>query len=151
MIKIVQGDILEAEEDVIGHQVNCKGVMGAGLAKQLKERYRNNYEWYRQYCRDRGYEEEMLLGHNLITEVETGKYISNIFGQNESGAGGCYTDYGALKRGLIRLERFARRGGLTVALPYGLGAGLAGGDWEIIYRVIDDVFQDMEVTLYKIS
>lgn len=30
------GDILHTEADVICHQVNCKGVMGAGLAKQIR-------------------------------------------------------------------------------------------------------------------
>ena len=32
------GDILHTEADVICHQVNCKGVMGAGLAKQSKRK-----------------------------------------------------------------------------------------------------------------
>lgn len=30
MIKTIEGNILDAEEDIICHQVNCKGVMGAG-------------------------------------------------------------------------------------------------------------------------
>ncbi|WP_223260709.1 hypothetical protein [Bacillus sp. LNXM65] len=41
MIKTVDGNILEASEDIICHQVNCKGVMGAGLAKQIKSKYPN--------------------------------------------------------------------------------------------------------------
>lgn len=38
MIKTIEGNILDAEEDIICHQVNCKGVMGAGLAKQSKSK-----------------------------------------------------------------------------------------------------------------
>ena len=30
MIKTVYGNILDATEDIICHQVNCQGVMGAG-------------------------------------------------------------------------------------------------------------------------
>lgn len=30
MIKIINGDILKANENIIGHQVNCMGVMGQG-------------------------------------------------------------------------------------------------------------------------
>lgn len=37
MIKIIQGDLLEAKENIIAHQVNCKGVMGSGVAKQIKQ------------------------------------------------------------------------------------------------------------------
>ena len=32
------GNILDAQTDVIAHQVNCQGVMGAGLAKQIREK-----------------------------------------------------------------------------------------------------------------
>lgn len=33
------GDILKSKADIICQQVNCKGAMGAGLAKQIKEKY----------------------------------------------------------------------------------------------------------------
>ena len=39
MIKTVVGDILDATEDIICHQVNCRGVMGAGVAKTLYTRW----------------------------------------------------------------------------------------------------------------
>ena len=35
MIKTVVGDILDATEEITCHQVNCRGVMGAGVAKTL--------------------------------------------------------------------------------------------------------------------
>ena len=34
-MKIINGNILDITEGVIVHQVNCKGVMGAGLALQM--------------------------------------------------------------------------------------------------------------------
>lgn len=37
-VKIVNGDLLHATEDIIGQQVNCQGVMGSGVAKLMKER-----------------------------------------------------------------------------------------------------------------
>lgn len=34
MIKIINGDLFKAtDRDIILHQVNCKGVMGGGIAK----------------------------------------------------------------------------------------------------------------------
>lgn len=39
MIKHVKADIFTTDCDIIVHQVNCYGVMGAGIAKQVKERY----------------------------------------------------------------------------------------------------------------
>ena len=50
-IKFVNGNILtfpERDEDtIICHQVNCKGVMGAGLAKQIRDKWPDVYDRYR--------------------------------------------------------------------------------------------------------
>lgn len=32
----VKGDLLTSPVQYLAHQVNCKGVMGAGLAKQMR-------------------------------------------------------------------------------------------------------------------
>ena len=37
MIKIVDGDILQAKEDIIAHQVNAMGVMGTGFETNQRE------------------------------------------------------------------------------------------------------------------
>lgn len=39
MIKHIKGDIFQSSADVILHQVNCQGVMGSGVAKQVREKY----------------------------------------------------------------------------------------------------------------
>lgn len=38
----------------------------------------------------------------------------------------------------------------TIALPYGIGCGLAGGSWDVVYKIIDETFDDYNVTLYKL-
>jgi O-acetyl-ADP-ribose deacetylase (regulator of RNase III) len=37
-ISIIEGDLLDQKADVITHQVNCLGVMGAGVALQIKNK-----------------------------------------------------------------------------------------------------------------
>ncbi|EGL17721.1 hypothetical protein HMPREF9413_4472 [Paenibacillus sp. HGF7] len=37
----------------------------------------------------------------------------------------------------------------SIALPYNIGCGLAGGDWDIVEQIIEEVFIDYDVTLYK--
>ena len=36
-------------------------------------------------------------------------------------------------------------------MPYGIGCGLAGGDWEIIYNILCKIFgnENHSLTLYK--
>lgn len=51
----INGDILTIPTDgrptVVCHQVNCKGVMGAGLAKQIREKHPEVYEAYKKKMR----------------------------------------------------------------------------------------------------
>ena len=52
MIKIVKGNLLDATEDIIAHQVNCMGVMGSGLAKQIRNKYPEVYANYKDYLKN---------------------------------------------------------------------------------------------------
>jgi len=152
MIKIVNGNILNATEDIIGHQVNCKGVMGAGLAKQIRSKYPSVYIKYKKLCDDEKYKN--LLGATQFVDVQD-KTIVNMFAQDGYGTSKIQTDYKALKLCLESIiysvtTDYCLLYNKSVALPFGLGCGLAGGDWKIVYGIIEDVFSDYEVTLYKL-
>lgn len=148
MIKIVEGNLLNAFEDIIGHQVNCQGVMGSGVAKLLRDKYSNLYPSYKQFCNN--YNPHDLLGKCHI--IKTGdKYTANLFGQLNYGRQKVrYTDYEALKESLTTLKEEAQQRGLRVALPFNIGCGLANGDWDVVKGIIEEVFDDYEVTLYKL-
>lgn len=150
MIRIVTGDILNATEDMIGHQVNCQGVMGAWLAKQIKYKYPFAYSSYLHLCKNTE-DKRDLLGRIKQVKEHDDKVIVHIFGQYSYGRGKIQTDYVALKRALKKLEIVARNYDESIALPYGIGCGLAGGDWDIVYKIIDEVFSGYEVTLYKLN
>lgn len=150
MIKEVKGDLLQAIENIIGHQVNCQGVMGLGLAAKIKNKYPQAYKMYKTVTKFN--DPQSLLGISLIVKVDENKYVANLFGQLNYGRNKKqYTDYEALNKALIELKEYALNNNLTVALPYGLGCGLAGGDWSIVRNLIDKTFKDYEVTIYKID
>lgn len=149
MIKIVQGDILQSDKDIIGHQVNCLGVMGAGLAKQIKAKYSETFLEYKKICDDHKENREELMGHVYMAHNSDGKIIANIFSQLDVGRTERKTDYKKLKIGLKKVCEYAKENNLSVALPYKIGCGLAGGNWNIVYKIIDSVFEDYEVTLYE--
>ncbi|ALS22130.1 macro domain-containing protein [Paenibacillus naphthalenovorans] len=148
LIKIVEGDLLKATEDIIGHQVNCRGVMGSGVAAQIKRRYPAAFYQYSAMCEFLG---STALGVCQVVEVSKVKYVANLFGQNEYGRGIQHTDYDALHLALESLYKRAKRDGLSVALPYKLGSDRGGGDWDVVYKIIDKVFKNYEVTLYKLG
>lgn len=47
MIKYVDCDIFDMNVDIIGHQVNLYGIMGGGIAREIRERFPDVYEEYR--------------------------------------------------------------------------------------------------------
>ena len=50
MIKIVNGDLLKADLSIIVHQTNCLGIMGAGIAKSIKNKWNNVFIQYKNLC-----------------------------------------------------------------------------------------------------
>lgn len=133
MIKIVNGNILNATEDIICQQVNCK----AGLAKQIRDKYPNVYTEYKEFCKNN----KELLGKIQTSVQPDGKYIVNVFVQD--GYGREYTSYFCLKNALELLLREVTVGKtsyvegkkLSIAIPYEIGCGLGGGNWEEVYEV----------------
>lgn len=152
MLEIVQGNLLEAEENLICHQVNCRGVMGTGLALALKTKYPKIYIEYRNLCTFNSIDK--LIGSAQIVEVDSNKYIVNLFGQVNYGRGIVHTNYNALQRALNSTFQFAHEFNYSIAIPYNLGCGLAGGDWTEVLSIIQREcinFPDISVKLYKLK
>jgi O-acetyl-ADP-ribose deacetylase (regulator of RNase III) len=51
VVEIVCGNLFEADAEAYVNAVNCKGVMGAGIALEFKNRYPGYFEDYRKVCR----------------------------------------------------------------------------------------------------
>ncbi|MFW5962600.1 MAG: macro domain-containing protein [bacterium] len=151
MINIIEGDLLQANTDIIGHQTNCVGVFGAGIAKQIAKKYPYVKKEYTTYCKQKKPKE--LLGTYQISKTNS-FLIANLFGQLHYGRYGEYyskykrqTRYNMLKSALESLHNDYPT--QAIALPYQIGCGLAGGNWEQVKAIIDDVFNDSIVYLYK--
>lgn len=71
----------------------------------------------------------------------------NMFSQKEN----FDTDYEEIKRCLEFVKRSAKQTKRSIAIPYGIGCGIANGDWNIVYKIIEEVFNDYDVTLYKLG
>lgn len=146
---MIEGNIFDCTENIIVHQTNCQGVMGSGIAKQIKDKYPEVFNAYYHYCKTR--ELKDVFGTALICEANDGKYIANVFGQNTFGKG-LQTNYDALKSALKEVHDFAKEHKLTVAIPYKIGCGLGGGDWNIVYDIITKIFFDeVSYEIYKLE
>jgi len=149
-VKMIEGDLLNAAEVILGHQVNCQGVMGSGIARAIRAAYPHVYESYKEKC-DLQADKRQLLGECQLIGTAGGKVIANLFGQYRYGRSNqVYTNYDALRRALVQLKQQAMLKEASVALPFNIGCGLANGDWAIVSRMIEEIFDDYDVTLYKI-
>ena len=146
MIKHVKGDIFQSGADVILHQVNCQGVMGSGIAKQVREKYPIVYETYKELCSQDI--PKNLLGIAQPVKASDNTIIVNVFAQENFGYDGkCYTDYDALRKGFETVRDNNKED--SIAIPYLMGCHRGGGDWNKVYSMIEEVFADCDVTLYE--
>lgn len=148
MIKIITGDLLLATENILCHQVNCRNVMGSGVAKALYTKWPEVKREYHKFCETVS-DPYKLLGQIHEVQVNDGqKVVINIFGQLNYGRqnGITYTVYQALEKAFEKLNYTYR--GETIAFPYGFGCGLAGGDWSTVEKLMLTTLNDVDITIY---
>ena len=139
MIKHIKCNIFDSGADIICHQVNCMGIMGSGIAKQVRQRYPWVYGEYKEFCEH--FKPHELLGLCLTVHINETRMIANIFGQERYGYDGKrYTNYDAVSNALLELAKFYP--GRTIAIPYMMSCARGGGDWNVIYGLIEDIFSD---------
>ncbi len=146
MVKIINKNILDCIENIIIHQVNPFGTMGGGVARQLADKYKGLEESYNLFCNRRNYVYNQLKGEVFKINIYD-KIICNMFSQNPD----FKTDYIAMETALTTIKNMAKDLNLSICMPYNIGCGIADGQWEIVEQIIADVFDDYEVTLYRLG
>jgi O-acetyl-ADP-ribose deacetylase (regulator of RNase III) len=150
MISSCEGNVLNVEKGVIVHGCNAQGVMGSGIALEVKNRFPEVFEAYRKTYILQGH--KLHLGQIIPVKVAEGKWIVNAITQEFAGRDPVrYVTYDGMAMAFENIVKDAR---LVDALKSGLffpliGAGLANGSWPIIERIIDVSVPDtIEKTLY---
>ncbi len=140
-MEVINKDILTVKRGIICHQCNCIGAMGAGLAKQIRDRWPHIYADYRKAI-ERG---ELKLGECRIVEAQPGIYIAHLAGQHGIGRrqfNRPATEYLALStafhdlNGQIKSSYVLMR--MPIYIPFGIGCGLGGGDWKEVSKIIEE-------------
>ncbi len=132
--------------------------MGAGIAKQIKDRYPQAYEadwkaFNQEYDKDGQYVH--WLGKFSKAEINDRKYIYNMYTQASIGTGR-EVHYEKFWQALKRVEQDLYAMNVAkheydpspppfLGLPYGISCGLAGGNWGIIKAMIEDIFIDSPI------
>lgn len=146
MVIIKAGDLLKAEEDILVHQVNVDGMMGGGVARRIANKFPQAEKEYIKFCENHDNDFRQLRGKVDLTQ-ENEKYIANMFSQTKD----FKTDYDAMETAFTTIREYAEQEGLTIAMPYKIGCGIAKGDFNLVLDIISKVFKNYEVVLYKLE
>lgn len=145
IVKKKTGDLLEmfknGEVSLIAHGANCMKVMGAGIAKQIAENFPEVVEVDNNFPLPALYR----LGDYSVVQTEHGT-ILNFYTQLKPGSN---FEYSALKACLKKLSMEAVRTNsyIELAVPM-IGAGIGGGDWEIIEKLLH-LQENLLITVVK--
>ncbi len=148
----VKGDLiklgLSGYFDVISHGVNSFCVMGGGIAPQMHKAFDCNNGYFYPLEQKSHVGDVNKLGqiewvrHQIDEEKEV--IVVNSYTQYDFGGDKPPVDYEALALCMRKMNHIFK--GKHIGLPM-IGAGLAGGDWVRIRRIIKREFKHCDVTV----
>lgn len=139
-IEYRKGDLFDTELTHIVHGCNAQGVMGAGVAKIVRERFPQAYKEYMRVYQTEG---SLELG-DVIWAESNGKWIGNAITQQFYGGAYRLVDYEAVANAMWEINKFCPG---PVAMPQ-IGAGLANGDWNVIEAIIESEMKTTQPVVY---
>lgn len=153
-LEYVTGDATQPQGEgakVICHCCNDIGGWGSGFVLALSRRWSEpemQYRlWHRGECGP-----AFELGQVLFVQVEENLWVANIIGQHKTiRQVKVPVRYEALDLGLAKVASFCEEKSATAHMPR-LGAGLAGGEWHLIEKIILEnlVHRGIESTVYDL-
>lgn len=154
MIKIVtqSGDLLSVKSGHIVHGCNAQGIMGAGVARAVRQSYPYVYDDYRNEYELNG----LLLGKAYPSTVSPDLMFWNAITQEGFDHPVRNVSYDAIETCFAQINEHIHLGLEGVAnmqpdevhIP-ALGSGIGGGNWEIIREIIEQTM-DFPTTLWVI-
>lgn len=147
-MKIIKGDLISLAEEgmfeVIIHGCNCLCNMGSGIAKTIKAKYP---QVYKADCETtKGDKEKLGSFTSTVVGHQSSFIVVNAYTQYAYSRNKVDVDYDAVRKvfALIKQDYAGKRIGFPL-----IGAGLAGGDWNIIEAIINDELEGEDHTLVK--
>jgi O-acetyl-ADP-ribose deacetylase (regulator of RNase III) len=148
-IKFVAGNLLKYEGlDAICHGCNCRGVMGAGVAAEIRNKFPKMYDFYKKLCKcgefELGYIFPAYSSHSEEVKNNGYKAIYNLATQENPGAD---ARLDAIEDSVGTMIQDAEFHGITsIGVPR-LGAGIGGLKWEDVREILVKLGENTKVEL----
>ncbi len=153
--KLIEGNLFESPAKYIVHQCNCITWRSAHLAQDMFRRF----PWSDIYTSRRDTHIEDMPGEIIIRgSGQDQRYVIAILGQKYPGKPRFQTGidcaemrqkyfHGGLKK-ILEIKNIE-----SIAFPYAIGCGVAGGNWEFYQEQINrfaDVISEVDVSIVKL-
>jgi O-acetyl-ADP-ribose deacetylase (regulator of RNase III) len=150
-IQSIEGNILDSKADVIGQQCNCVTMgNGKGLAAQIFSRF----PYADVYSKRTEHNKSVPGTWTIHGNGQDERYILNLYTQYYPGGAKYNSDSEDLRLRWFQTALtgfFKTHPGKSLALPHGIGCGLAGGNWSLYERAIKEAAatSGAQIILYK--
>lgn len=142
--------VINGDAHLLLHVANCQGVMGSGIAKEVKAKFPSAFTNYKNAI-DAGF------GLGCFTRSDCYK-VFNLHAQEFYGNKRTtrYLSYKALITCLRDLENYEFQlqdtygSELKIAIPYKMGSDRAGGNWETVLEIVDSFLGHHEIIIYSL-
>ena len=158
-MQIITGNLLDSSETYLCHQCNCVSNRSAHLAEAVFKKFpwadiysKRTYPWTPP--------EKEQLGDIIICGNDKNRLVINMLAQYYPGRSrfphsktdGILVRQDAFKSCLIKIAKSAEPDE-SIAFPWGIGCGAAGGDWGVYLKMIQDFDNKVqnEIRLYKLE
>lgn len=145
-LKIVKGDLLKSNADFIAHQCNCMTNKSFGLSASMFKTfpYADIYTNREKYSQ--------LGTISVHGDGKDQRYVINMLAQFYPGKCKWKDTYDkrldAFQKCLEEISRLPNMEGKSIAFPYNIGCGLAGGNWEDYQKILQYWAQTVKMTVY---
>jgi O-acetyl-ADP-ribose deacetylase (regulator of RNase III) len=148
MKNTLHGNILSVTNGIIVQGCNAQGVMGSGIAAQLRMLYPKIFNHYLAHLK-RHSSPEWAMGTVDLVPISETLIIANAITQLDFGRdpNKVYVSYDAIQKAFESIAAAAAWNGTHVHYPQ-IGAGLGNGDWTIISSIIDTELEGVNHTLW---
>lgn len=138
---IICNNIFNSTAQVLVNPVNTVGVMGKGLALQVKQQYPNVYEAYKKACT----QNKLTIGKLQLVPIADNRFVLNfptkIHWKNSS-------EYRYIIAGLNKLANCYESKNITsIAFPK-IGCGCGGLNWTVVKTLIIKHLQHTDLIIY---
>lgn len=150
------GNVFESDCTVIMHQANAFGVMGSGIASQVKRDYPSAFQADLDFPIPVG--SRARLGHfSYGWGLHNKRVIFNLYGQHRYGRQSKQTEEDKFRQALsgalaklsdFRVSERSYKFPIKIGMPMFIGCGLAGGDWDVIYPIIEECADAYNFDIY---